>query len=133
MMDEILRTHTEVLPPRLWFAIFGAPFAWAMQGLVGWYAASMVCDPRNDTGTIHLALAHLGSIEAAIGGVAILIAAAALAVATAAWRETSRRSANPAPGDFLATIAVFGSAIFLLGTLWACVPVLMLAPCETMR
>lgn len=67
------------------------------------------------------------AIEIGIGAAAILISVGALASGIGAWKELIGREGDPAPDDFLAPVAVFGSAIFLVGILWTGAPLYMLA------
>jgi hypothetical protein len=136
MMDETLHDtpiRVEDNPPRrFWFGLLGAPVAWALQGLSGWFAASLICDAPDGWRIGRQAIAGLRSIEFGIGVTAALIAILALMVSIRAARDSSPIE-NASSYRFLATTAVFGSAIFLLGILWNALPVLMLAPCETVR
>jgi hypothetical protein len=121
---------------QIMFGVLGAPAAWAAQGLLGWLFASAVCGPRpNEIGW--LGESGLRALEIAIGVVALAVGVAALWNAIQAWR----RSADPglaavhgrATPDFLAAVALFVSAAFTLGILWALLPALMLSPCRVVR
>ncbi len=131
-MDELLHHHADPPPPYLWFAVLGAPVAWAMQSLLGWFAGSVVCNFREEQTSVWFSAAGLRAIEIGVSTLAILVAVGALATGIGAWREFAGRERDSAPYDFLASVAVFSSAIFLFGIVWAGMPLYMLAPCETL-
>jgi hypothetical protein len=131
-MDQTLHHHPDSPPPSLWFGVLGAPAAWAAQVFLGWYAATVVCNFRSEQSSVWFSAPGLRALEIGISVLAILVAVAALAAGIGAWRESMKREDNPAPYDFLATIAVFGSLAFLIGIIWTGVPLFMLQPCEGM-
>lgn len=131
-MDDLLHHHADPPPAYLWFGVLGAPVAWAMQSLLGWFAESVVCNYREEQTSVWFSAAGLRAIEIGVSTLAILVAVGALATGIGAWREFAARESEPAPYDFLATVAVCSSAIFLLGIVWAGLPLYMLAPCETL-
>jgi hypothetical protein len=129
-MDDLLHHPTDPPPPYLWFGVVGAPVAWATQSLLGWFAGSVVCNYREEQSSVWFSAAGLHAIEIGVSTLAILVAVGALTTSIGAWREFAGRERAPAPYDFLASVAVFSSAIFLFGIVWAGMPLYMLAPCE---
>jgi hypothetical protein len=131
-MDELLRHHGDPPPVHLWFGVLGAPVAWAMQGLLGWFASSVVCNYRQEQTSVWFSAAGLRAIEMGVSTLAILVAVGALATSIGTWRELNGRAGHPASYDFLAGVAVFSSVIFLVGIVWTGMPLYVLAPCETL-
>ena len=132
-MEDLLHHRSNPPPAYLWFGVLGAPVAWAMQNLLGWFAGSVVCNYREEQTSVWFSAAGLRTIEIGVSTLAILMAVGALATGIGAWRDFAGRDSDPVPYDFLASIAVFTSAIFLLGIVWTGMPLYyMLAPCETL-
>ena len=136
-MDEILNPRSDAPPARLWFAVLGAPVAWGAQGLIGWIVALGACGHQGDASPPWLSPDGLRGVEILISAVALVIAASALVIGIGAWRQSGNRIGAPvhapAPYDFLASIAVLGSMVFLLGIVWATLPIFMLSVCEAVR
>jgi len=82
---------------RVWFAVFGAPLAWALQGLASWLLRSLACPhaPR-DAASPAAAMdgTLLRSLEILVAAGALVAAVAALSVAISIWRHSCE--AHPA-------------------------------------
>jgi len=136
-MDSTADLRPDAPPPRLWFAVLGAPAAWAAQGLLGWLVALGACGHQGDASTPWLSPSGLRGVEIVISAVALIVAASALSFGLKAWHRSGNRVGAPvqasAPYDFLASIAVLGGVAFLLGIVWGTLPIFMLSVCEAMR
>lgn len=136
-MSQASATSIQEKPSgRIIFGVLGAPAAWAAQGLLGWLFATAVCGPQpNQIGWF--GESGLRALEIAIGLIALIVGVAALWNALQAWRRSADPSLAAVHGratpDFLAAVALFVSAAFTLGILWALLPALMLSPCRVVR
>jgi hypothetical protein len=123
--NDLLRPSRSV-----WFAIFGGPAAWAVQGLLGWYIASRAC-----LGGLSVGAERALEILLSVGALALGIAA--LSIGWRAWRRSGEHdlSAIAATGreDFLAATAVLVSLAFCIGMVWGALPAFILPGCERMR
>jgi hypothetical protein len=73
--------------PRLWFGIFGAPAAWALELIAGYSLVAHYCYPRDvPLDTPPFGALHLTGIIISL--VLLLVALAALATAVQSWRDT---------------------------------------------
>ena len=129
-----MRTESVESRRRLWFGLFAAPTAWAAQGGLGWLIDTRVCQGADPAATTVLQ-AVLG-----IGGlVALLVALGGGAVAYRSWH----RLRNPglrlteeegyARSQFMALGGVVVSASFVVGILWAMLPVVFIDACVATR
>ncbi len=125
-------------PPRIWYGIFAAPVAFGFQEILNWLISSGACpsgDPA-DIGGIPL-FTNTRPVLWGIGAAAFIIAAVALWIGIAAWRQSQdpsflsirarRRS------DYQAASAMLVSAVFLIAILWQTVGVFVLPQCGTFR
>jgi hypothetical protein len=123
-------------PKRIWFAILGAPVAWAAQGVLGVVVEGLTCT-GGIGGRAALSTEAARMLEVGISGVAFLVALGALLVGMAEWR----RSPDPGvtstlardPRDFLAATALFVSFVFALAILMTAFPMIFLPLCEATR
>jgi len=134
--SDALSSNPTVVRRRMWFGILGAPFAWAAQGLLGWFIASAGCG-RAPAAARWLTDAGVRGTEIGISVVALLVAISALNVGLQAWRNSADRSIAAVDGrataDFLAAVALVVSVLFTLGILWAALSAFVLSPCESVR
>jgi hypothetical protein len=122
----------------LWFGLFAAPAAWALQLISNYALLAHFCYPRNTP----LSSPDFGGTRA----VAIVVSAALLVVAVLAlltairsWRMTKQpANSAAAAGDeargvgrvrFMAQAGVLVSGIFVYGVVMAAVPLLAMRPC----
>jgi hypothetical protein len=119
-------------PPaqRIWFAIFGAPAAWAAQGLIGWFVSSRVCAG-------HLAGGGVRTIEMIISIVALIVALIGVGIGMRAWHNSADPSLaaihSEMRQDFLAAVSLIVSVAFTIGIVWAALSAFILPMCERMR
>jgi hypothetical protein len=119
---------------RLWFGLAAAPTAWAVQGALGWLIDTRVCHGAEAPATTALR-AVLGSV----GLIALLVALSGGVVAYRSWRrlESPRISLTQEEGDsrprFMALGGILVSASFIVGILWATLPVLFIDACVATR
>ncbi len=136
MASDALNPNPTVVRWRMGFGILGAPFAWAAQGLLGWFIASGGCG-REPAAARWLTDAGVRGTEIGISVVALVLALSALRVGIEAWRNSTDRSIGAIDGrataDFLAAVALLVSVLFTLGILWAALSAFVLSPCESVR
>jgi len=112
-----------------WFGVFGAPFAWVVQFLLGYSLTIAACDPPGSTRSVP------------VNGITIAATAAATAVgllaglaAIAAFRATREvEEDGPAPGGrvhFLATVGMTVTPLFLFIILLSGLGVVALPGCR---
>jgi hypothetical protein len=106
----VTRTTTDRLVSAMqWYAVLGAPLAWAVQLVLGYYYTQAACG-RGD-----IRLGHgIHAPEAALAAAMALIAAGAWATAVILRRGTSKgRVADPIGRvRFLADVGLVAGAIF---------------------
>ncbi len=116
--------------PRIWFAILGAPAAWAAQGLIGWFVAGRACAGSLDSGGAR-------TIEMIISALALIIALVGVGVGLGAWRHSGDATITAIRAevrqDFLAAVALIVAVAFSLGIVWAALSAFLLPMCERMR
>jgi hypothetical protein len=131
-------TYAESPPPpraRTWFALLAPPAAWALQLAAGAVLTGIACE----RGAIpaHLGNAGLRTLELAISGALLATTVACLVIGLRAFRSSGEESILAVQGrtrpEYLATLALFVSAIFTLAIIHAALPQAMLPLCETMR
>jgi hypothetical protein len=116
----------------LFFAVAGAPLAWAAQEWIGWLFAAAPCEPYS---SVRGLAPHEGTVLTLVHLAAIAVGVLALLSAIAAWRRT-RTDASPAtlPVDqFLASAGIVISAVGLVALAWASLGTWFLPACEAMR
>ena len=122
---------------RTWFALLGAPLAWALQFLVNTTLVGQSCFP-NDVPLAVPRWIHLGATSIAIEIVALAICAAAGVAGWRNWSLSRREKEGDAhnvveSGDgrtrFMALCAMMTSALFFVATLFAALPLFTVRPC----
>ena len=125
----------------LWFGLFGAPAAWAVQLISNYALNAHFCYP----GDTPLASPDFGGVRAVglvMSAVLLVVAAAALAVAMRSWRRTrqeGRRNRSPDHHEtvevgegrtrFMAMAGILVSGIFLFGVLMNGLPLIAMPGC----
>jgi hypothetical protein len=109
-----------------WFGALGAPFAWTLQFLVGFFFAEAACNEAGTRWSVPVDGAAIAATAVA-AAVAVLAGLSALAV----FRET-RDEKEPPLGrvHFLATIGMVVSLLFLFIIVMNGVGVAVLANCH---
>jgi len=95
----------------MWFGVWAAPVAWALQHAAGVMFGLAQCNPNGERWQI-----ALRTWDVAIAVVAALIAVAGIVAAVLAFRGTSDRSDAPPPGSrihFMAAMALTIGPLFL--------------------
>jgi hypothetical protein len=95
----------------MWFGVWAAPAAWALQHAAGVMFGLAQCNPNGERWQI-----ALRTWDVAIAIVAGLIAVAGIVAAILAFRGTSDRSEAPPPGSrihFMAAMALTIGPLFL--------------------
>lgn len=131
-MRAAVGTFLPPSPRRMWFALFGAPIAWAMQGLMVWYDEAHACSSSSAGSDAGIRAMELG-VTTTVGVVAVV----ALLFAVERWRESrdprftsTRVGKRP---DFLAAAAMFVSSAFLISILVTGFAGVMLNLCQVVR
>jgi len=126
----------------LWFGLFGAPAAWALQLISNYALVAHACYPRDTP----LASPVFGSVRIAaqaISAVLLIAGVAALLLAVRSWRRARREAVAPSsernqrtPKDigegrtqFMALAGTVVSGIFVYGILMASVPLFSMRTC----
>jgi hypothetical protein len=76
--------------PALWFGLFGAPVAWAIQTLVNLPLAAHACFPALEP----LSLPVVGGLRGMVFGVSLVVLVVAALATAVAWRSWSRTRAE---------------------------------------
>jgi hypothetical protein len=95
----------------MWFGVWAAPVAWALQHAAGVMFGIAQCNPNGRRWQISLATWDVG-----IAIVCALVALAGIVAAILAFRGTSERSEAPPPGSrihFMAAMALTIGPLFL--------------------
>jgi hypothetical protein len=95
----------------MWFGVWAAPVAWALQHAAGVMFGIAQCNPNGRRWQISLA-----TWDVAIAIVCALVALAGIVAAILAFRGTSERSEAPPPGSrihFMAAMALTIGPLFL--------------------
>jgi hypothetical protein len=126
-----------VAPRKLWFGAAGAAVTWALHSTICEIIASKAC--QNNLGSWGW-LSPLGVrwLMAAITLIALGIAVAAGLTSFANWRGLSQspsliQAAGERRQQFMALVGVFSSVAFLIGILWAGIPLIILDICVKAR
>ena len=117
---------------RLWFGLFGAPAAWALQLIASYAIVAHFCFPHT-TPVTSPTFGGTHSVAIVVSAALVVVAVLALVVSIRATRAT--RSDEDA-GDvragrarFMARAGVLVSGIFVYGTIMAALPLLTMRPC----
>jgi hypothetical protein len=122
---------SDVSDRRLWFAVLGAPIAWAVQLVVNYtFEDAIACTPGSRTpGEILGISTNLWIV--AVSAVLAVVTVAALATSIAAYRRLRRDDSTPGRrAEWMAFAGIVNSAVFLLPILLAFVPPLVLRTCH---
>jgi hypothetical protein len=95
----------------MWFGVWAAPVAWALQHAAGVMLGLAQCNPNGRRWQI-----ALGTWDVAIAVIAAAVAIAGIVAAVLALRGTSDRSEAPPPGSrihFMAAMALAIGPLFL--------------------
>ena len=123
----------------LWFGIFGAPAAWALQTIVNYGLVSHFCFP----GTMPRRTPTFDALRGtgiAVSIVVIVVALVALATAFRSWRATRHGhdaehhellEVGEGRARFMAFAGILLSAVFLFAVLMNAVPLVTNAMCMT--
>jgi hypothetical protein len=116
----------------LWFGLFGAPAAWAIQLISSYALFAHFCYPK---GTPLSAPAFGGTrvVAIVVSLALVLVAALALFVSIRSARSTATGEESAGAGEgrirFMARAGVLVSGIFVYGTLMAAIPLISMRPC----
>lgn len=116
----------------LWFGVLGAPAAWALQEMLGWYFASAPC-------STYIANRHFHGQPTgwlvAIHLVLILVTVIAFLASLACWRRA--RVLDPVLAvlvdRYLGMVGMVVALIVIAALIWGGLGTVMLTPCENMR
>lgn len=114
----------------LWFPLVGAPAAWTIQGLIGWWSGEQLCDAMS-IGTVRslTVVVTLAAFAVAVGGVV---------TASRMWQR-SAPAVHPMHTDatgrveFMAFGGVLVSSAFAIGIVWAGLSSVFLNACGRVR
>lgn len=119
---------TSPVSPVLWFAVLGAPSAWALQFWIGYWATTARCDRPGYATPVDLTAWTI-----VIGLAALAVAFGALATSIALFRRTvDAESEGPPPDGRIKFLAIVGMAVaplFIVVIAMTSSGVLVLMPC----
>lgn len=123
----------------LWFGLFGAPAAWALQSIADYALVSHFCMP-NDVPLAQPTFGGVRVIALVVSVLCIVTAVAALFTAIHAWQATRhghggehRHVAEVGEGRarFMALAGILVSGIFIYGVVMNALPLVTLPICST--
>lgn len=127
-LSAILSPESPVSPV-LWYAVLGAPTAWALQFWVGYWAAEARCERPG----AHVAV-DISTWTIVAGAAGLAIAFGALATSVVLWRRFSDAEVKGAPPRgrvrFLAAVGMTVSPLFIAIIAMTSSGVLVLMPCN---
>lgn len=99
---------------RSWFALIGAPIAWAGHGLCGYYLASVNCPMQSNIAVSRHVAYDWPFVAMTI--LSIVIASTSCWQSWVLWTTYSKKTATPRHGRerFLSSCAVLSSGLFTL-------------------
>jgi hypothetical protein len=128
----------------LWFGLFGAPAAWAIQLITDYALLAHFCYPR-DTPLASPTFSGVRLVALLVSAGLLVVGVAALLVALRSWRRTRRETSGTASGEqqqqreaadigegrtrFMALAGILVSGIFVYGILMAALPLLSMSAC----
>lgn len=118
---------------RLWYGFTAAPAAWALEGVIGVIVSAQFC-PANSP---NWGILGENGVRLALGLITIallIVAVSGAIVAYGNWRALSgSREFAHAEGigreAFMSVGGILLSVVFIIGILWAGIPLLMLEQC----
>ena len=129
--------HLHVPPRRLWFGTVGAAVAWALHGVVCEIISANAC--QNGAGSLG-SLSPLG-VRWLLAGITIGFLAIAVAsgiISFRNWRHVGStgdllHAEGPQREQFMSLIGIFVSVAFVVGIIWAGLPLIFLDICMKAR
>jgi heme/copper-type cytochrome/quinol oxidase subunit 2 len=119
---------TSPVSPVLWYAVLGAPSAWALQFWIGYWVAQSRCDRPG-----YATSADLTTWTIVVGAAALAVAFGALATSIALFRRTAGAATEGPPPDgrikFLAIVGMAVAPLFIAIIAMTSTGVLVLMPC----
>jgi heme/copper-type cytochrome/quinol oxidase subunit 2 len=121
-------TPASPVSPVLWYAVLGAPSAWALQFWVGYWVSQARCDRPG-----YRVPADLTTWTIVAGIAALAVAFGALAISIALFRRTLETDVEGPPPDgrikFLAIVGIAVAPLFIAIIAMTSTGVLVLMPC----
>ena len=123
--------------PRLWFGLFGAPAAWALQLIANYAIVAHACYPAT-VPLAHPVIASAHGLAIAISFACLLVAVSALLAARGSVRQTSdvgrstpadTRDARPGRTHFMAVAGLIVSVLFTFAVLMSSLPLFARPAC----
>jgi hypothetical protein len=119
---------TSPVSPVLWYAVLGAPSAWALQFWIGYWVSQARCDRPGQA-----VPADLTAWTIVVAIAALAVAFGALATSIALFRRTSGAETKGPPPDgrikFLAVVGMAVAPLFIAIIAMTSSGVLVLMPC----
>jgi heme/copper-type cytochrome/quinol oxidase subunit 2 len=119
---------TSPVSPVLWYAVLGAPGAWALQFWIGYWVSESRCDRPG-----YATSADLSAWTIIVGAAALVVALGALATSIALFRRTAGAETEGPPPDgrirFLAIVGMAVAPLFIAIIAMTSSGVLVLMPC----
>jgi hypothetical protein len=120
----------------LWFGIFGAPFAWALQLIVDYAIIAHACFP-DGVPLLRPVFGGARAVSLSVSAVCVLIALAAILVARRSLDRTRRATGSEQQlldtgqgrARFMAMAGLLVSILFTFGVLMAALPLIPRSAC----
>lgn len=120
---------TSPVSPVLWYAVLGAPIAWALQFWTGYWLAQAQCGPTGSQWKI-----DLSAWATWVGIAGLAMAIGALATAVTLYRRTATAEVKGAPPQgrikFLSVVGMTVAPLFIAIIAMTSTGVLVLLPCN---
>ena len=129
--SRLIRTaeHAPIPEWQLWFGIGGAPTAFALQELFGWFVGARIC-----------AAWSIATVRWIVAGIGIVAIAVGLWGLVMSWRNWQRASAPPSPAveawdrkAFMALGGALVSGMFIVAAFWGGLSSIFIDTCGWMR
>ena len=120
----------------LWYGLAAAPFAWALQGLIGVILSAEACP----AGVAGWEILRQPGVRVGLAAITLCLLAVAVTAGVTSFRNWHRLSGErlahaegTARETFMALGGVLISTVFSIGIVWASIPILILQICERAR
>ena len=121
---------------RLWFGTAAGAAAWALHGFTCFVISADLCQTGGVVGS--LGTTGLRILLAAITAVALAVAIAGGVISFRNWRAVENHAGithaeAPNREAFMALVGVFLSTVFVVGIIWAGIPLIVVNVCTSAR
>ncbi len=129
--------RAQISPGRLWFGTAAAAVAWALQGVICEIISAKAC--QNNIGSWGArSPGAVGLLMAVVTLIALVFAVAGGLISFRNWRQAANQfdllhTDGRRRIEFMALVGTLASVAFVVGILWAGIPLIMLDVCVKAR